>query len=104
MTELRPETGPRKGGFNGWWLGSAMFVLAVLVAAVLVVVLGDGSGPTPTPGTPTGTAAGPTDTASSSAGLSGCARSAVNADVPTDRPPSGVRWEILFTVAVPWSS
>ncbi|HET9654482.1 MAG TPA: hypothetical protein VFP72_03960 [Kineosporiaceae bacterium] len=105
MTESRAETGSPRGGFNGWWLGSAMFVLAVLVAAVLVVVLGGGSGSTPgNAPTSTGTASGLPGTADSSAGTSGCAGSAGNANVPTVQPPSGIRWEVLFTIAVPWSS
>ncbi len=103
MTDPRPEAGTR-GGFNGWWLGSAMFVLAVLVAAVLMVVLG-GRGSSPAPqDTATGAAAEPSaNGTSSSGGSTGCSLEAGNTKVPS-QAPNGVRWEIVNTVAVPWSA
>lgn len=95
-----------RGGFNGWWLGSAAFVLVVLVAAVLVIITGrtpaePGASPSVSatgPGSPAGTP-GTADPDGACAALG-----EGDAKVPTQQAPTGLHWEIVNTVAVPWST
>lgn len=102
---------PRSTGPNRWQLAAAVIVVAMLTAVVTLVLNREqapnpGSvtaAPTAAPVTPSATASGVDPSPPPSSVAAGdCSLSNRGQDVPT-RPPAGVAWRIVNTIAVPTS-